>query len=90
MSELVTKFNEADFKLRFCSEIGHEAECVQATIDEMLYQYATMSYNYGLSQDHGIKMLYENMSVECFDAALLKLLSVKTCECHGFAKGLLS
>ncbi len=86
MTEVVTIFNEAAFRFRFCNEVGHEADCVQNTIDEMLYQYATMSYNAGLTEENGIKMLYENMSVECFDVALLKLLSVKTCECHGFKK----
>ncbi len=86
MTEIVTIFNEAAFRFRFSKEIGHEPECVQKTIDEMLYQYATMSYNYGLTEKDGIKMLYENMSVECFDVALLKLLSVKSCECHGFKK----
>lgn len=81
MSEIVTQYNETEYRLRFSLETGHSMNCIEATIDEMLYQFATMSYNAGFSEEAGIQMLYDRLPVERFDAALLKLLVVKKCDC---------
>ncbi len=81
MSEVVTEYNEAEYRLKFSLETGHFMDCIEATIDEMLHQFATMSYNVGLSEEQGIQMLHDCISVERFDEELLKILSVKECGC---------
>lgn len=81
MSELVTEYNEAEYRLKFSVETGHSMECIEKTIDEMLFQFATMAFNAGFSEEIGIQMLIDRMTVERFDAALLKLLVIKACDC---------
>ena len=81
MTDLVTDFNEAEYRLRFSVETGHSMECIEHTIDEMLFQFGTMSYNMGLSEEEGLDLFITKMPVVVFDIELLKLLSVKECDC---------
>jgi len=81
MTETVTDYNCTEYRLKFSIETGHFLGCIEHTIDEMLFQFADMSFKAGLTKIEGLKMLNDMMTVEKFDVALLKLLSVKQCKC---------
>lgn len=77
-TDVVTKFNEAEWREKFSVDVGHSMECIEETVNEMAKMVAKVCDAFG-----GIPTdkLIEQMGVEEFDKHLRAILSTKKCNC---------
>ena len=75
--DLVTKDNEAEWRQKFCDDVGHTHECVEDTVNKMANIIRAVADIHNAPVDAIIEMI----GVEEFDRRLRQLLSLKECNC---------
>lgn len=77
--DLVTKFNEAEWRQKFCDDVGHTNECVDETVKEMAQLVAKVCSSFGISSVD--EFIEKAIGVEKFDKHLREILQDKKCDC---------
>ncbi len=83
MSDIVTIFNSYKFRSKFCSQSGHNHECIEETIDKMLTIMAKCAKYHNIPVEYAIAEVYNNIDVDKFHDMLTTLLNTKLCKCDG-------